>query len=269
MGFFSWLFKKKKPKEIKIGLALGSGGAKGFAELGVLHAFEENGISFDMIAGTSIGGIIGAFYADGYTSEDIGSLISHMSLGEIITGFMFNMDTDGLYRVLNRELGGLDIKELKKPFACVATEYLSGEEKVFSDGNAALALCASACFLPYFKPVEIDGAKYIDGAYVNSVPSDVVKNMGADYVIGVDLSVRDKKPSFMSKVLPSYDKGVSEPWKKGYDNADVIIHPDLKDFKSTSSSSGGKMFEIGYKTAVELIPKIKEDLRKLKNPKGK
>ena len=65
MGFFAWLFRKRKPREIKIGLALGSGGAKGFAELGALKAFEENGVRFDMVAGASIGSIIGAFYADG------------------------------------------------------------------------------------------------------------------------------------------------------------------------------------------------------------
>ena len=74
MGLFSW-FKNftfiKKPRKIKLGLALGSGGAKGFAELGAIKAFEENGIEFDVIAGTSIGSIIGAFYANGYTSSDI------------------------------------------------------------------------------------------------------------------------------------------------------------------------------------------------------
>lgn len=269
MGFFGWLFKKKKPKAIKIGLALGSGGAKGFAELGALHAFEENGIGFDIVAGTSIGGIIGAFYSDGYTASDISALISHMSLGEIITGLMFNMDTDGLKTVLDRELGGLDFNELKKPFACVATAFDSGEEKVFKSGNLAQALCASACYVPYFKPVVIDGEKYVDGAYVNSIPADVVKEMGADYVVGVDLSVHDKKPSLFSKVLPSFDKGVIKPWEKGYKNADVMIHPDLKDFKSTSSGSGGKMFDLGYRAAIELIPKIKEDIRKLKKPKGK
>lgn len=191
MGFFSWLFKRKKPKQIKLGLALGSGGAKGFAELGVLRAFEENGIEFDIVAGTSIGSIVGAFYCDGYTSSDVNALLSHINLGEVITGFMLNMDTEGLHRVLDRELGGLSFNELKKPFAAVATEYDTGAEKVFDSGNVAKALCASSCFLPYFKPVLIDGVKYVDGAYVNSIPADLVKKMGADYIVGVDLSVRE------------------------------------------------------------------------------
>lgn len=269
MGFFGWLFRRKKPKEIKIGLALGSGGAKGFAELGALRAFEENGINFDIIAGTSIGSVIGAFYADGYTSNDIGSLISNINLGEIMTGLMFNMDTIGLFNVLNRELGGLDYEELKKPFAAVATECDTGKEKVFSSGNVAKTLCASACYLPYFKPVVIDGIRYVDGAYVNSVPADIVKNMGADYVVGVDLSNHEKKAGIMSKILPSYDKAEKEPWKKGYDSADVVIHPDLTEYKSTSASMSEKMFDIGYRATIELMPKIKEDLLRLKKPKLK
>ena len=155
--FFLRLFGRKKPREIKIGLALGSGGAKGYAELGVLYAFEESGIEFDVVAGTSIGGIIGAFYSDGYTSTDVSSLIGNMNFSEIITGLMFGMDTEGLRKVLNRELGGLTFEELKKPFAVVATVFDTGAEKVFSSGNVSEALCASACFLPYFKPVIIDG----------------------------------------------------------------------------------------------------------------
>ncbi|MDY6368002.1 MAG: patatin-like phospholipase family protein [Clostridia bacterium] len=267
--FFSWLFKRKKKKNIKLGLALGSGGAKGFAELGALTAFEENGIVFDVIAGTSIGSIIGAFYADGYTAKDIAAMITSAKFSDIISGMMINMDYDGLFRVLDRELGGLNYSELKKPFKCVATEYDSGNERVFDSGNVAITLCASSCFYPYFKPVYIDGITYVDGAYVNSIPADCVREMGADYVVGIDLSVRDAKPSILTKMLPSYDKKVPEPWKKGYDNSDVVIHPDLSEFKSTSMSGGKKMFEIGYRAAMEVMDKIKADVDNLKNGKKK
>ena len=92
MGFFSWLFKRNKPKQIKIGLALGSGGAKGFAHLGALKAFEEFGIKFDMIAGTSIGSIVGAFYAEGYSSTDILEMLKRIDFGEITNLFMIKMD---------------------------------------------------------------------------------------------------------------------------------------------------------------------------------
>ena len=266
MCLFSRLFKRKTEKQIKLGLALGSGGAKGFVELGALTAFEENGITFDVVAGTSIGSIIGAFYADGYTAKDITALISNVKFSEILNGAMLNMDYTGLYKVLDRELG-VDYDELKKPFKCVATVYDSGEEKVFDSGNVAISLCASSCFYLFFKPVSIDGVAYVDGAYVNSIPADLVREMGADYVVGIDLSVRDAKPSLLLKMLPTYDKKVAEPWKKGYDNSDVVIHPDLSGYKSTSAEGKEQMFNIGYNSAIQVIDKIKSDIQKLKNKK--
>ena len=83
MSFFSWLFRRNKPKKIKIGLALGSGGAKGFAHIGALKAFEENGIEFDVVAGASIGSIVGAFYSAGYSATDIIEMLKRVDFGEI------------------------------------------------------------------------------------------------------------------------------------------------------------------------------------------
>lgn len=269
MWLLSRLFKRKKQKTIKLGLALGSGGAKGFAELGALTAFEENGIFFDVVAGTSIGSIIGAFYADGYTAKDITSMITNTKFSDIIGGMMINMDYTGLFNVLDRELGGLSFSELKKPFKCVATDYENGTEKVFDSGNVAISLCASACYYPYFKPVEIDGIAYVDGAYVNSIPADLVREMGADYVVGIDLSVPEAKQSIFSKMLPKYSKRDPEAHKKGYDNSDVMIHPDLSEYRSTSMGAGREMFVIGYRAACEAMDRIKDDIGKLKNSKKK
>ena len=155
MWFFSWLFRRSKPKQIKIGLALGSGGAKGFAHLGALKAFEEFNIKFDVISGTSIGSIIGAFYAEGYSSTDIWEMLKRVDFGEITNLFMLQMDSSGLFNVIDREIGSLNIEELKKPFMCVATELETGEEHVFRTGSVAQALCASSCIPPFFKPVVV------------------------------------------------------------------------------------------------------------------
>lgn len=263
------LFKKKKPREIKLGLALGSGGAKGFAELGALRAFEENGIEFDVVAGTSIGSIIGAFYADGYNSTDITGLIKKIDLGEILNGIMINMSTDGLYKVLSREIGFLSFEDLKKPFAAIATDAETGEEKVFKTGDVAKALCASSCFIPYFRAVDIDGKKYVDGAYANSIPAGIVKELGADYVVGIDLSTHESRSGFLSKILPTFKKGVEEPWEEGYMFSDVMIHPDLTGYKSTSASGSDTMYALGYQAAMEVIPKILSDVENLKFPKKK
>lgn len=269
MGFFSWLLRRNKPRQIKLGLALGSGGAKGFAELGALKAFEENGIEFDLIAGTSIGSIIGAFYAAGYTSTDILELLKRVDVGEIKNLFMIKMDTSGLFSVIDREIGSLNIEELKKPFKCVATEIESGEEYVFEKGSVAKALCASSSMPPFFKPVVIDGERYVDGAFVNSVPADLVRGMGADYVVGIDLSTHEAKPSLLSKLFPVFKSKVEQPWKKGYDNSDVMLHPDLSEYQAVSFWRGNDMFDIGYSLAIDKMPEIKAGIEELKRVKPK
>ena len=218
MGLFSWLLKfRKKEKRLKLGLALGSGGAKGFAELGALYAFEQNGIEFDVVAGTSIGSIIGAFYANGYTSTDIFEMLKRVDVSEIKNLFMIKMDTFGLSKVIDKNIGTDNIEDLKTPFFAVATQLSTGEEKVFSSGSVAKVLCASCCYPPIFKPVVIEGESYIDGAFTNSVPADVVKNNGADYVVAIDLTAHQKKDGFLSKILPKYKSKVEKPWQKGYD----------------------------------------------------
>lgn len=263
MGFFAWLFRRK-PKKLKIGLALGSGGAKGFAELGALKAFEEADIEFDVVGGTSIGSIIGAFYADEYSVTDISEMLKRINPGEIMNPLMVNTDMGGLKKLLDRELGEKNIEELKKPFCAVATEIESGSERAFTSGNTALALCASASIPPFFKPVFIDGVRYVDGAFSNSIPADCVKKLGADYVVGIDLSTSDSKPSLLTKIFPTYEPKVENPRKNGYDNANVMLHPDLTGYKSTSFKLASEMYEIGYRHALEFIPKIKEDIAKLK-----
>jgi len=268
MGLFSWLTKFKKPFKPKLGLALGSGGAKGFAELGALKAFEENGVEFDIIAGTSIGSIVGAFYADGYSVTDIFELLKRINFGEITNLFMINMDTSGMFKVIDRTIGSLNIEELKKPFKTVATEIETGSEHVFDKGSVATALCASSCIPPFFKPILIDGLRFVDGAFSNAIPADLVKEMGADYIVGIDLANREAKPSLLMRLFPTYKSKVDNPSEKGYQYSDVMLHPNLDDYTAVSFSAGSQMFDIGYQTAMEHMDKILNDIKNLK-PKKK
>ena len=266
MGFFSWLFKKSKPKKLKIGIALGSGGAKGFAHLGALKAFEENDIHFDVVAGTSIGSIVGAFYSAGYSPTDIVELLKRIDFGEIRNLVPIKMDTAGMFSVIDREIGAMNIEELPKPFRAIATEIESGEEKVFDSGSVAKALCASSSMPPFFKPVLIDGVRYVDGAYTNSIPADVVKELGADYIVGIDLATRESRSkNVLSKIFPTYKSKVLEPWAKGYEFSNTILHPDLNEFSAIEFWNGNKMFQIGYEHALSFVPKIKQDIERLKS----
>lgn len=269
MGLFSWLFKPRTESKIKVGLALGSGGAKGFAHLGALKAFEENDIEFDVVAGTSIGSVVGAFYCAGYSSTDINELLRRIDFGEVKNLFMLNMDTSGMFKVIDREIGSMNIQDLKKPFKAVATELETGEEKVFDSGNVAEALCASSCIPPFFKPVLVGGKRYVDGAYTNSIPADLVKGMDADYIVGIDLSTPDSKKSILSKIFPTYKSKVEKPWEKGYKYSDVMLHPDLNGFSSISFWEGNRMYDIGYNHAISFVSKIKYDIENLKAKKKK
>lgn len=268
-GKLKSLFKRKPAPTFKLGLALGSGGAKGYAELGALYCFEQHGIEFDIVAGTSIGSIIGAFYAAGYSATDCAELLKNINVSDIKNLFMIKMDTLGLFNVIDRTIGSLNIEELKKPFRAIATELDTCKEHVFKSGNVAKALCASSSYPPFFKPVIIDGVKYIDGAFTNSVPADTVKEMGADFIVSIDLSSHVKNGGgLLSLIFPEFKGGVEEPYKKGYDNSDVMLHPDLTAYKSVSFAAGHEMFDIGYAEALKHMPEIKAKIIAAKLKKG-
>ena len=269
MGLFSWLFRKKQPKKLKIGLALGSGGAKGFAELGAVKALEENGVEFDCFAGTSIGSIIGAFLANGYSSTDILELLKGVNFSEIKNALMINMDTAGMFSVIDKTIGSLNIEELKKPFKCVATDADSAEEYVFESGSVALALSASSAYPPFFKPVVIENRRFVDGAFSNSVPADLTREMGADFVIGIDLSSHNPDKSFLMKIIPTFKGKVEKPWQKGYDNSNIMLHPNLLEYKPISFGAWHEIYDIGYQLAIEKMPEILQGIQQAKKELNK
>jgi hypothetical protein len=128
------------------------------------------------------------------------------------------------------------------------------------------AVAASSCIPPFFKPVVIDGQRYVDGAFSNSIPADLVKQMGADYIVGIDLKDYEPKQGggILSMLFPTYKGKVEEPWAKGYEFSNVVLHPDLRGYTSTSFRNGSEMYDIGYKTAIEQMPKIKQEIERLK-----
>ncbi len=269
MGFLAFLKSKFTKKKAVIGLALGSGGAKGFAHLGALKAFEENGIEFDVIGGTSIGSIVGAFYADGYSSTDIYGLISGLNLKDMLNGIPFNMDMSGIKKVLDRQIGGKNIEDLKKPMVVVATDADEMKEVVFTKGNVATALCGSSCYAPFFRPVvDTEGRRLIDGAYMNAIPADRVAELGADYIVGIDLSAF-KEPTPIEKKRPGSAENSSF---QGYEYSDVMLTPDLTAYKAIAYNKRNEMYELGYQSAMAKMEQIKADyllLRAGKKPKSK
>jgi len=174
-----------------IALALGAGGARGFAHVGVIKALEEAGIVPDIVAGTSSGAIVAALYAGGYTGVELEKLASDISESALIDFSLFGkgwVRGEALQHFVNRALGHRPIEQLQKPFAVVATRAGSGEMIVFNRGDPGLAVRASSAVPDLFIAPVIDGIEYIDGGLSTPVPVRVARAMGASFVIAVDLT---------------------------------------------------------------------------------
>ena len=222
----------------KIGLVLSGGGAKGAAEVGALKVIEEVGIPIDFIAGTSIGSIVGGLYSLGYRAENLDSLfLSQEWLDLFVKGNLI-----GFFEQFTGNDDHADFSALPIPFACVAVDLKTQREVILQNGSLASAMRASMAIPGIFKPVKVNGRLLVDGGMMNNLPVDVVKKMGADIVIAIDLTQnKHETRSFSLKNLIGIggylDWLVSRPdWKKYNENCklvDVYINPRMDGYGAT------------------------------------
>jgi NTE family protein len=176
---------------LKIGLALGGGGVKGMAHIGILRVLESEKVPVDVIAGTSSGAIVGALYAAGKKADEIESLATSLGLRKWFARDNSGMglfSTAGIHRILDQAIGDdVRIEDLPRSFSCVAVDLESKEEVVFDSGPLADAVCASSAYPGLYAPVRIGERLLFDGSVLNPVPFDIVRGHGADRVIAVDL----------------------------------------------------------------------------------
>lgn len=175
----------------KIGLALGGGGAKGAAHVGVLMALEELGIRPFLITGTSVGAYVGAAYAAGVELSHIAKSIPDLALGQMyrLSRNIPALSTNTKYKqYLQNMIGDITFEELQISLAVVATDLVSQKEVILDEGRVVTAVMASASLPLIFPPIEIDGMALVDGGVMNNVPFDIARARGANYVIAVDLS---------------------------------------------------------------------------------
>lgn len=226
--------ERATPQRKKVGLVLSGGGAKGMAHIGALKVIKEAGIPIDYIVGTSMGSIIGGLYAIGYTPGQMDSMVrkqdwqfllsdrtprsdknmaeretdeqfiisvpfSKTAIREVTGGLIKGQNISNLFSQLT--LGyhdSIDFNRLPIPFACVAEDIVKGEEKVFHHGVLATAMRASMAIPGVFTPVRLDGMVLVDGGVVNNYPVNVARQMGADYIIGIDVQSELKPASELS-----------------------------------------------------------------------
>ena len=255
------IFSLKKQK-VKIGLALGGGGARGFTHLGALKAFEEYGIKFDAVAGTSVGSLVGALYCAGYTFEQMYRIAKEVEVKDIRTSKVFFMPskTDGLEKIIVDELGDINIEDLKIPFCAVAVDLKTTDEVHLQKGNLAKAVAGSCCVPGVFLPVEFEDKLLCDGGLKNTVPANVLKLMGCDYVVSIDINKSRGYGTDSTKLVDVLACSIRILMKsnviKGYLYSDVILKPNTKQFKSTRKDGFEDMIDEGYREAVDKIGQI-------------
>lgn len=267
---FGFLKKKKDElsinKKTKIGLALGGGGCRGIGHIGVIKAFEELGVQFEYVAGTSAGSIVGSLYALGKTSSDMTEIAKSLKKSEITRGsiaFIKPAKTEKLEAILNRIYGDIMVfSELKIPFTVVCTDLKTGKEANFNYGNLAKVVSASCAVPGVFTPVVHEGMHLVDGGLRNNVPVDVVKNMGANVVIAVDINhLRGSGTQSLSTVsVISSTIGIMMQSKvdQTLKMADLIIEPSLETFSPLKLEGIDEMIKIGYDTVMANKDKIKK-----------
>lgn len=256
-------FLNLKKNKIKVGLALGGGGARGFAHIGVFKAFEEHNIHFDFVAGASAGSLAGALYCAGITSDEMKTISQTLKVKDIRKNKLPFMPskTDGIEEVIKNTIGDIKIEELKIPFCAIATDIISGKELHITSGSVAKAVAGSCAFPAIFNPVPFNKYLLLDGGLQNNIPANVPKVFGCDVVIAVDInSTRGygtESTKYFDMLMASMRIMMKSNSLKGYLNADVMIQPDLKRFKATKLDGTEEMIEEGYKAALFSMDKIK------------
>lgn len=278
----------------RIALALGGGGTRGAAEIGVLRVLERNGIPIDMIAGTSMGSLIGGLYIAGISMDDLESkfadrslMKSYNSIPPYVRIFALPYRTvkrtlglksfDGLYKgnvfrkFLHREWSVSDknIEELKRPFAALAFNLLDGNTYAIRSGNLGTALEAS-CAIPVLrKPIAVGNKLFVDGGSVDNVPVDEARALGGDIVIAVnvDESVNQLPAEYFYRVgsvaprMFNLELAIADA--RHCKGADIVIHPNVDGIgiTSTRKEDAMKAIKAGERAAEEALPAIREKLQ--------
>jgi NTE family protein len=264
----------------KIALALGGGAARGFAHIGVIKALEAQGISPDIVVGTSAGSVVGALYASGLNGFQIQELSMNMEEDQILDGsglYRCMIETivsdkrgcivgQALQNFININVKDRPIEKLNKTFAAVATNLSNGEMMVFRSGNTGMAVRASSSVPVFFQPVTINGVDYVDGGLVAPVPSSVARTLGADFVIAVDISDRpqDRSTAGISDILwQTFSIFGMTINRHEQSSADIIIRPVTSGLPSTDVSGRNKAVLEGEKAVARILPELKAKLATL------
>lgn len=249
---------QKTPKQIIIGLSLGGGAAKGFAHIGVIKALEENGIHPQIVTGTSAGSLVGSLYAYGYTPaqlEVIAYQLDEINLAD------FTLSTKGLIKgqklqnFVNKNVKNTQLQNLKIRFAAIATDLDSGQSVGFNYGDTGLAVRASCSVPNIFIPVMISHHRYVDGGLSAPVPVSYTKDMGANFIIAVDITSKPENTK-ATGFLSNFDQTINIMGVRLLNEqlklADITIKPDISKLSSFAFDKKKQAIQLGYNATIPL-----------------
>ena len=249
----------------KFGLALGGGAARGFAHVGVIQVLEEAGIKPDLVVGTSAGSLVAAFYASGKNGAQLQKTAETMEEATITDWTVpllgrGMMRGDGLARYVNKQTGGRRIEELKMPLGIVATDLRTGDGVLFQRGDLGTAVRASSAVPAVFEPVRIGNREFVDGGLASPVPVRYARQMGAEYVLAIDIS----SPPETGKTGDMFDilMQTFTIMGKSINNfelrdADLVVRPALGNVGSAEFSARRRSIEAGRAAMLQALPKLK------------
>ncbi len=287
--FASLVFSQEKTGEdIKVGLVLSGGGAKGLAHIGAIKAIEEAGIRIDYIGGTSMGAIVGALYAAGYSAKEMDSIFNSVNFSTLIQdeiprsaktfyekdvsekyalvlpfdkfkiGFPSGLSKgQNVYNLLSRLTGHVshieDFSKLPTPFFCIATDVETGRAVILDKGYLPRAVSASGALPTLFSPVVINDRVLVDGGVTNNYPVDEIRAKGMDIIIGVDvqdsLKNRESLQSGLDVLVQINNFRTIRDMGKKSEKTDIYINPDIEEFSVISFDSGRKIIDAGEEAA--------------------
>src|SRR3989344_3054713 len=265
---------EKQTTTKKVGLALGGGGAKGLAHIGVIKALINAGIKIDYISGTSMGALVGGWYAATGDIKMLEHFILDVKKDDILPAKKMIKNKDGSFfkdesiaNILRKGLENIKIENLEIPFTAVATDAKNGDEVLLNSGDLVDAIRASIALPIVFAPVAIDGNLFIDGGLSNPVPANIVRSMGADYVIAVDVS--SKWPVDSGELSTNYDlyhiisRALSiieyQIAKNILKSADLVLRPPVLNYDWLEFNKAKEIMKVGEQ---ELELNLREIRRK-------
>ena len=293
---FSWSFSQEQiPNNPRVGLVLSGGGAKGLAHVGVLKTLDSLGVRVDYVAGTSMGAVVGALYASGYTGNQLDSIIKATDFELLINDnvprksktfyerknaekyaltlpfnkFKIQLPSSisrgqNVFNLLSKLTLGVsqidDFSKLPIPFYCIATDMQTGKEVVLDKGNLAQAIAASSALPTLFQPIKLNNKLLMDGGITNNFPIEGLLSKNLDFIIGVDVQDdlrKDDDLKSVSDILLQINnfRAVAELKEKSK-LTDIYIKPDVSDYSIISFGQRSKIIENGQKKTMSFLKEL-------------